>query len=84
MNADNQLPILGLRGSCCNEFSALGRRTGIFGCGGDAGCVERFCRGSGNGGTVYLCCVGAAVCQADSGGDSAGFYLHGWFANLDF
>ena len=21
---------------------------------------------------------------ADSGGDSAGFYLHGWFANLDF
>ena len=30
MNADNQFPILGLRGSCCNEFSALGRRTGIF------------------------------------------------------
>ncbi len=21
---------------------------------------------------------------ADSGGDSAGFYLHGWLANLDF
>ena len=21
---------------------------------------------------------------ADSGGDSGGFYLHGWFANLDF
>jgi multidrug efflux pump subunit AcrB len=24
MNADNQFPILGLRGSCCNESSALG------------------------------------------------------------
>jgi multidrug efflux pump subunit AcrB len=30
MNADNQFPILGLCCSCCNESSALGRRTGIF------------------------------------------------------
>jgi hypothetical protein len=39
-------------------------------------------RGFWNGGTVYLCCVGAAVCQFSTSGDDYGdfAFVSGWAA----
>jgi len=49
---------------------------------GDAGCVQRFCGGCGNGGTVYLCCVAAAVYEFPASGDDYGRlgFVSGWGA----
>ncbi len=83
MNADNQFPILGLRGSCtvATNFDDDDRHDSWDG----ANCCGNWrCRANsppdGDGGNWRF----DDFLAADSGGDSGGFYLHGRFANLDF